>query len=101
MTSIPPIPLSALPFRQPGRIVKVGGHNTAHNSAHGSADQDGDRGQALERHLLDLGFEEGAAVEIRHQGAFGGPLAVQVDDRLIALRPADAAIILVSPTQVS
>ena len=54
----------------------------------------------MESLLLDLGFEEGASVEIRHQGPFGGPLAVRVDDRLIALRPDDAAAILVDPDLV-
>jgi Fe2+ transport system protein FeoA len=84
-----PISLSRLPHRQRSRIVRVGGDdNPAVNDTEGS----------LEHRLLDLGFEEGAVVEIRHQGIFGGPLAVQVSDRLIALRPTDAAVILVDST---
>ena len=75
------LPLHLLPKRTPARILKVGGADAV-----------------LETLLLGLGFEEGAPVELRHHGAFGGPLAVRVDDRLIALRPADAAAIEVEIT---
>lgn len=84
-----PISLDRLPHGLSARITKVGGPD--HES-----DQNGE--PALEDLLLGLGFEEGAHVEVRHQGPFGGPLAVRVDDRLIALRPADAAAVLVETT---
>jgi len=35
---------------------------------------------------------------VRHQGPLGGPLAVNVDGRLVALRPVDAAAVLVEMT---
>ena len=42
-------------------------------------------GPELERRLIELGFVEGAEVEVLHQGLFGGdPIAVRVaahDDR--------------------
>ncbi len=43
----------------------------------------------LERRLLEMGFVEGAVVEIRNQGLFGrDPIAVRVDDATVALRRA-------------
>ncbi len=46
------------------------------------------------RRLLALGVMEGAEVELLHTGLIGrDPLAVRVDDRTIALRRADAALI--------
>ena len=80
------IPLRYVPRDCSARIVKIGASNTVR----GSSSDD-----VLEHLLLELGFEEGAKVEIRYQAAFGGPLAVQVEGRLIALRPSDAAAILV------
>ncbi len=83
MTDHHTLPLHRLPKGTPARILTVGGS---------------DADATLETLLLGLGFEEGAAIELRHQGAFGGPLAVRVDDRLVALRPADAAAIQVEVT---
>ena len=51
----------------------------------------------LERRLLELGFVEGAAVEVLHVGPVGGdPIAVRVNDTTIALRRREAMAILVS-----
>jgi ferrous iron transport protein A len=51
----------------------------------------------LERRLIELGFVEGAAVEILHEGAFGrDPIAVRVNHATIALRRREAMAILVS-----
>jgi ferrous iron transport protein A len=51
----------------------------------------------LERRLLELGFVEGAAVELLHQGLFGGdPIAVRVADTTIALRRREAMAIIVA-----
>jgi ferrous iron transport protein A len=51
-----------------------------------------------ERRLIELGFVEGAPVEILHQGLIGGdPIAVRVNETTIALRRRDAAGILVEP----
>jgi ferrous iron transport protein A len=53
----------------------------------------------LEARLLELGFLEGAPVEILHEGAFGGdPIAVRVDTTTIALRRREAMAILVEAT---
>ena len=50
----------------------------------------------LEQRLLELGFVEGAEVEILHEGPLGGdPIAVRVNDTTIALRRREAMAILV------
>ena len=50
----------------------------------------------LERRLLELGFIEGARVEILHQGLFGrDPIAVRVNGMTVALRRREATAILV------
>jgi ferrous iron transport protein A len=50
----------------------------------------------LERRLLELGFVEGAEVEILHEGPMGrDPIAVRVNDNTIALRRREAMAILV------
>ena len=50
----------------------------------------------LERRLLEMGFVEGARVEVLHEGFIGrDPIAVQLDDMRIALRRREAADILV------
>ena len=57
-------------------------------------------GHELERRLIELGFVEGADVELLHQGAFGGdPIAVRVAHTTIALRRREAMAILVTPAQ--
>jgi len=54
-------------------------------------------GPELERRLIELGFVEGASVELLHQGLFGGdPIAVRVADTTIALRRREAMAILVT-----
>jgi len=50
----------------------------------------------LERRLLEMGFVEGAEVEIRNQGLFGrDPIAVRVNNATVALRRAEANAITV------
>ena len=52
--------------------------------------------EELERRLIELGFIEGAAVEILHEGIIGGdPIAVRVDNATVALRRREAMAILV------
>jgi ferrous iron transport protein A len=64
-----------------GVIVEVGEH--CHHQS---------QAVDLERRLLELGFVEGANVELLHQGLFGGdPIAVKVDDMRVALRRHEAA----------
>jgi ferrous iron transport protein A len=51
----------------------------------------------LERRLLELGFVEGALIEILHEGLVGrDPIAVRVNDSTIALRRREAMAILVT-----
>lgn len=46
----------------------------------------------LERRLLELGFVEGARVELLHEGLLGrDPIAMRVDDMRVALRRQEAA----------
>lgn len=46
----------------------------------------------LERRLLELGFVEGARIELIHEGLVGrDPIALRVDDMRVALRRREAA----------
>jgi ferrous iron transport protein A len=51
----------------------------------------------LEQRLLELGFVEGAEIEVLHEGPLGrDPMAVRVNDTTIALRRREAMAILVT-----
>jgi ferrous iron transport protein A len=51
----------------------------------------------IERRLLELGFVEGARVEVLHEGPVGrDPIAVRVNNTTIALRRREAMAVLVS-----
>lgn len=53
--------------------------------------------EELEKRLIELGFVEGAVVEILHEGPFGGdPIAVRVNNATIALRRREAMAIRVA-----
>lgn len=61
------------------------------------ADCAGLPGPELERRLIELGFVEGAPVELLHQGLFGGdPIAVRVAATTIALRRREAMAVVVA-----
>lgn len=63
-----------------------------------AADDHGISAAELERRLIELGFVEGARVEILHQGLLGGdPIAGRINDATVALRRREAASILVEP----
>jgi len=50
----------------------------------------------LERRLIELGFTEGAHIEILHEGAIGrDPIAVRVNNATVALRRREAMAIRV------
>lgn len=52
--------------------------------------------EELERRLIELGFVEGAPVEILHEGLIGrDPIAVRVDGATVALRRREAMSIFV------
>jgi ferrous iron transport protein A len=60
-------------------------------------DADGVSAAELERRLLELGFVEGARVEVLHEGPLGrDPIAVRVNDTTIALRRREAMAILMT-----
>jgi len=82
--------------RTPLGLAKRGfcGHIAAIHVADGA---DGLSAAELEQRLLELGFVEGAAVEVLHEGPLGGdPIAVRVAGTTIALRRREAMAILVS-----
>jgi ferrous iron transport protein A len=82
-------PLSAFAKGDQGIIISVGDGEQA--SALGSGE--------LERRLLELGFVEGARLELLHEGLIGrDPIAVRVDDMRVALRRREAASIFVRRT---
>ena len=59
------------------------------------ATQGGFDPEELERRLLELGFIEGATVQILHEGPFGrDPIAIRVNDTTVALRRHEAMAIL-------
>ena len=69
-----------------GVVVKVGAEGS------GSSLEAGE----LERRLLEIGFVEGAQVEILHEGPLGGdPIAVKLDDARVAMRRREALAVLV------
>jgi ferrous iron transport protein A len=62
-----------------------------------AAESNGISAAEIERRLLELGFVEGASVEILHEGPLGrDPIAVRVNAATIALRRREAMAILVS-----
>lgn len=72
-----------------GVVASVGTGATAHGAG-GLAPAE------LERRLLEIGFVEGARIEILHEGAIGGdPIAVRIDDARVALRRREADSVLV------
>ncbi|MEC4592947.1 MULTISPECIES: FeoA family protein [Nitrospirillum] len=81
-------PLSRAARGEVGRVIRVG----LDGALHDSLDPD-----ELERRLLEIGFVEGARVEILHEGLFGrDPIAVKVDDMRVALRRREAEAILIT-----
>jgi ferrous iron transport protein A len=55
----------------------------------------------LERRLLEMGFVEGAEIEVLHMGFIGGdPIAVRLGDTRIALRRREARAIALSANPV-
>jgi ferrous iron transport protein A len=70
-----------------GVVVQVGAPTRGHSSVDPAE---------LERRLLEIGFVEGATVEILHVGLIGGdPLAIRLDDMRVALRRREAEAVLV------
>jgi ferrous iron transport protein A len=81
-----------------GRISAIQSGNGSDRLANGSDRQVED----LESRLIELGFVEGAAVEVLHEGLLGrDPIAVRVDGVTIALRRREAMAIIVTPAAES
>lgn len=80
-------PLAAARRGDRGVIVRVTGVSGAAEAV--AADE-------LERRLLEMGFVEGAVIEVLHEGLFGrDPIAVRVDDTRVALRRREAGAVSV------
>lgn len=80
-------PLSTARKGQRGVIVRVSGETGRSESIDP---------EELERRLLEMGFVEGAAFEVLHEGLFGrDPIAVRIDDMRVALRRREAAAVTV------
>jgi len=75
-----------------GIVTSVGGRDPVYFQS------DGPFSDELERRLLEIGFVEGAEVEILHEGFIGkDPIAVRVDDMSVALRRREANAIMIRP----
>jgi ferrous iron transport protein A len=80
-------PLSGATKGDRGVIVRVSGQTGAPESINA---------EELERRLLEMGFVEGARVEVLHEGLIGAdPIAVRVDDMRVALRRREAGAVTV------
>jgi len=80
------LPLGGAPLGFRGRIETI----EVANDASGLPPQE------LESRLIELGFLEGARVEILHEGLIArDPIAVRVNDSTVALRRREAMAILV------
>ena len=77
-----------------GVVVGVGAGRVSHAQA--KSNRRGVTDLELEQRLLEIGFVEGARVQVLHEGPFGrDPVAVRVDDTRIALRRREAADVLI------
>jgi ferrous iron transport protein A len=88
--------------RQSGGAVALGGARIGFagriQAIRVKTDDHGLSAAELERRLIELGFVEGAWVEILHQGLFGrDPIAVRVNEATVALRRCEAGAIMVEP----
>lgn len=85
-TTIKTISLSLANKGFRGRVARVG--SLVHD----------DDAAELERRLIEMGFVEGARVQLLHEGFLGrDPIAVRVDDTTVAVRRRDARLVLVDP----
>jgi ferrous iron transport protein A len=86
---------SELPSELPLGLAPRGYVGTIHRLAAGEAASALPHDE-LESRLIELGFVEGARVEILHEGVLGrDPIAVRVDNVTIAIRRREAMAIIV------
>jgi ferrous iron transport protein A len=87
-------PLGSVQLGFRGRICAIQSGDGSVQSVNGSERPVED----LESRLIELGFVEGAAVEVLHEGLLGrDPIAVRVDGVTIALRRREAMAVIVTP----
>jgi ferrous iron transport protein A len=98
VSAAPACPLGSVQLGFKGRISAIQSDNGSGQLANGS-----DRPvEDLESRLIELGFVEGAAVEVLYEGLLGrDPIAVRVDGVTIALRRREAMAIIVTPAAES
>ena len=96
-------PLDAEPLDTPSQSVRRladvrrgdRGEVLAVSPAHMDGVPEAERDE-LERRLLEIGFVEGARIEVLHEGFIGrDPIAVRLDDMRVALRRREAQGVLV------
>jgi ferrous iron transport protein A len=81
------LPLGRAPRGYVGTIRRLAAGEAASALSH----------EELESRLIELGFVEGARVEILHEGILGrDPIAVRVDNVTIAIRRREAMAIIVA-----
>jgi ferrous iron transport protein A len=81
------LPLGRAPRGYVGTIHRLAAGEAASALSH----------EELESRLIELGFVEGARVEILHEGILGrDPIAVRVDNETIAIRRREAMAIIVA-----
>jgi ferrous iron transport protein A len=98
VSAAPACPLGSVQLGFKGRISAIQSANGSDHSVNGSERPVED----LESRLIELGFVEGAAVEVLHEGLLGrDPIAVRVDGVTIALRRREAMAIIVTPAAES
>jgi ferrous iron transport protein A len=94
VNAAPACPLGSVQLGFKGRISAI---QSANGSDHSVSRSDRPV-EDLESRLIELGFVEGAAVEVLHEGLLGrDPIAVRVDGVTIALRRREAMAIIVTP----
>src|ERR1700756_1778835 len=91
----PQVPLK-LPLELPLGLAPRGYVGKIHRLAAGEATSALSNDE-LESRLIELGFVEGARVEILHEGILGrDPIAVRVDNVTVAIRRREAMAIIVA-----
>jgi ferrous iron transport protein A len=96
---VPQVPLKLpleLPLELPLGLAPRGYVGKIHRLAAGEATSALSNDE-LESRLIELGFVEGARVEILHEGILGrDPIAVRVDNVTVAIRRREAMAIIVA-----
>jgi len=86
-TDVPPLIPLGLAKRGYSGII----HHLASNEANSALSAD-----ELESRLIELGFVEGAKVEVLHEGVIGGdPIAVRIENVTVAVRRREAMAVIV------